>query len=87
MLTTRRNLRNRLKSGLHGLFVLGQKVGWDILPRHLVGTGMTYSSGQQASGSHKGLPSQESRFTPEKLTRTFLTNLVAEYRQLRHGRG
>lgn len=29
-----RKLREQLKSGLHGLFVLGQKLGWDILPRH-----------------------------------------------------
>jgi len=27
-------LREQLKSGLHGLFVLGQRLGWDILPRH-----------------------------------------------------
>jgi hypothetical protein len=27
-------LRDRLKSGLHGIFVLGQRLGWDILPRH-----------------------------------------------------
>jgi len=29
-----RKLREQLKSGLHGLFVLGQRLGWDILPRH-----------------------------------------------------
>lgn len=29
-----RNLRERLKSGLHGLFVTGQGIGWDVLPRH-----------------------------------------------------
>jgi hypothetical protein len=29
-----RTLRGQLKSGLHGLFVLGQRLGWDILPRH-----------------------------------------------------
>jgi len=29
-----RRLRDRLKSGLHLLFVLGQRLGWDILPRH-----------------------------------------------------
>jgi hypothetical protein len=29
-----RKLREQLKSGLHGLFVLGQRFGWDILPRH-----------------------------------------------------
>ena len=31
---TPRKLREQLKSGLHGLFVLGQRFGWDILPRH-----------------------------------------------------
>lgn len=29
-----RALRERLKSGLHGLFVLGQRFGLDMLPRH-----------------------------------------------------
>jgi hypothetical protein len=29
-----RKVREQLKSSLHGLFVLGQKFGWDILPRH-----------------------------------------------------
>ncbi len=29
-----RKLREQLKSGLHDLFLIGQKVGWDILPRH-----------------------------------------------------
>lgn len=29
-----RNLRNQLKSVLHGVFAIGQKVGLDILPRH-----------------------------------------------------
>jgi hypothetical protein len=29
-----RNLRNQLKSQIHGLFVLGQRLGWDVLPRH-----------------------------------------------------
>src|SRR5712672_3682404 len=29
-----RKLREQLKSGLHGLFVFGQGLGWDILPRH-----------------------------------------------------
>jgi hypothetical protein len=29
-----RKLREQLKSGFHGLFVLGQRLGWDILPRH-----------------------------------------------------
>lgn len=29
-----RKLREQLKSGVHGLFVLGQRLGWDILPRH-----------------------------------------------------
>ncbi len=27
-------LREQLKSSFHGLFVLGQRLGWDILPRH-----------------------------------------------------
>ncbi len=27
-------LRRRLKSSLHAFFVLGQRLGWDILPRH-----------------------------------------------------
>lgn len=27
-------MRERLKSGLHRLFVIGQRAGWDILPRH-----------------------------------------------------
>lgn len=30
----RRKLREQMKSGLHSLFVLGQRLGWDILPRH-----------------------------------------------------
>ena len=30
----RRKLREQMKSGLHGLFLFGQKFGWDILPRH-----------------------------------------------------
>ena len=30
----RRQIREQMKSGLHDLFVLGQKLGWDILPRH-----------------------------------------------------
>src|SRR6202047_2759253 len=30
----RRKIRDQMKSGLHGLFVLGQRFGWDILPRH-----------------------------------------------------
>jgi predicted O-methyltransferase YrrM len=29
-----RALRNRLKDGLHTIFRLGQKAGWDLLPRH-----------------------------------------------------
>jgi hypothetical protein len=29
-----RRLREQIKSSLHGLFVLGQRYGWDILPRH-----------------------------------------------------
>ena len=29
-----RELRERFKSGLHGLFVFGQRLGVDILPRH-----------------------------------------------------
>lgn len=29
-----RSLREQLKSVLHGLFVFGQRLGWDILPRH-----------------------------------------------------
>jgi hypothetical protein len=29
-----RGLRERLKSGAHDLFVFGQRLGWDILPRH-----------------------------------------------------
>jgi hypothetical protein len=29
-----RKLRNQLKSGTHLLFTTGQKLGWDILPRH-----------------------------------------------------
>jgi methyltransferase family protein len=29
-----RKLRDQIKSGLHGIFVLGQRLGWDILPRH-----------------------------------------------------
>ena len=29
-----RKLREQLKSGLHGLFILGQRLGLDILPRH-----------------------------------------------------
>jgi predicted O-methyltransferase YrrM len=29
-----RRLREQLKSGFHGLFLLGQRLGWDILPRH-----------------------------------------------------
>jgi hypothetical protein len=33
-MSVRRELREQLKSGLHGLFVLGQRLGWDILPRH-----------------------------------------------------
>jgi predicted O-methyltransferase YrrM len=34
MVSTARKLRNQLKSGLHTLFVAGQKAGVDILPRH-----------------------------------------------------
>jgi hypothetical protein len=30
----RRKLREQIKSGLHRLFVLGQRFGWDVLPRH-----------------------------------------------------
>jgi Methyltransferase domain len=29
-----RKLRDRMKSGMHALFVFGQRCGWDILPRH-----------------------------------------------------
>jgi hypothetical protein len=29
-----RKLRDQMKSGFHGLFVLGQRLGWDVLPRH-----------------------------------------------------
>lgn len=29
-----RKLREQMKSGLHRLFVLGQRLGWDVLPRH-----------------------------------------------------
>jgi predicted O-methyltransferase YrrM len=29
-----RRIRNRLKHGLHTMFALGQRAGWDILPRH-----------------------------------------------------
>src|ERR1700716_2636411 len=29
-----RNVREQIKSGLHRLFVLGQRFGWDVLPRH-----------------------------------------------------
>ena len=31
-------MRERLKSGLHGLFLVGQRAGWDILPRHFYST-------------------------------------------------
>ena len=34
MMATHREIRERLKSGIHGLFVIGQKMGFDILPRH-----------------------------------------------------
>src|SRR5579864_7629497 len=30
----RRKLREQMKSSLHGLFVFGQRLGWDVLPRH-----------------------------------------------------
>jgi hypothetical protein len=30
----RRKLREQMKSGFHRLFVLGQRLGWDVLPRH-----------------------------------------------------
>ena len=30
----RRKLREQMKFGLHRLFVLGQRLGWDVLPRH-----------------------------------------------------
>jgi hypothetical protein len=30
----RRKLREQMKSGLHRFFVLGQRLGWDVLPRH-----------------------------------------------------
>jgi predicted O-methyltransferase YrrM len=29
-----RSLREQLKSGMHSLFLAGQRLGWDILPRH-----------------------------------------------------
>lgn len=34
MIRISRKRRDQIKSFLHGLFVLGQRCGWDILPRH-----------------------------------------------------
>jgi hypothetical protein len=45
-------LREHLKSGLHGLFVLGQRLGWDILPRHYY-SGIPGIRGLQGSESWK----------------------------------
>jgi predicted O-methyltransferase YrrM len=33
-----RQLREQTKQGLHRLFVLGQRLGWDVLPRHFYST-------------------------------------------------